>query len=625
MLQSRHCLFALTAWVCCLVAGGLSAQQPASGGQAGMATKQIQRSRPLPMRNGERRTYSETSQSTSFLADAPSSAAKQQPPQQQQPVGELSYMAVIGAVKSPTVFETSEHSVPLHTLIERAGGETRESLGSIRIMERGVSRFSVTIQSGRDQPITNGQIVFVTPRGGRPAHVVDPRQPLPDRLILISGLARGPLLFNIGNQSKSFGDLLVTLGQSPEMVANQQVTATAPQGMWMDLDSLLVHNTVVHFDSHAVNIDGVQSAIQRGFQFEIPAKLDVSAGGPAASPTPVEVPGNAPPVSVPRPSPVRMTPPVPVTSDESNAMTGSGIEPAGSSVPVREPMAFPAASKSEAEVNQPPTSDQSDGRVRLMLPRNWPNPDDSESETEDPARVIERTSAGVGQQTSHIVTVAAEIEEVQPHLASRRLAIEPISEGMDEEATPLPRLTSAGGPPSWAVLLAVVGVAASSVFASRHLSREEAHLDETLPVAEEPLLEPTVASIHTAAESENDQRFLQRLIMNKVPLIEEEASVPVVERLHGMSVGGKKLVVHEAHEGVAGPHFKVRDRHDTRELELKLRQLMRAGRTPSSDTAAKPELVHATNATERDVPGPHRTKTSPLERALRTVDQGVTQ
>ena len=127
---------------------------------------------------------------------------------------------------------------------------------------------------------------------------------------------------------------------------------------------------------------------------------------------------------------------------------------------------------------------------------------------------------------------------------------------------------------------------------------------------------PTAA---TTLESvpEEEQRFLQRLILNKIPLVEEEATLPPVDRLHGRVIGGRRLVVHEAHEGVAGPHFQVRDPSDTREIELRLRRLLRADR---SSTKHPPVVVMATEAK-----GTRASRVSPLEKALRTVGRGDAQ
>jgi hypothetical protein len=202
----------------------------------------------------------------------------------QQAVSEPSYIAVIGAVKTPQVFETTERAIPLQTLIERAGGQTADSIGSVRIMQHAKTRYMADLQHHRDLALTDGQVVFVLPRGGRPAQVVDPRKAPPDRFVLISGLAPGPLLFNLGNQSRTFADLLDLLGQPSEMIDRQQVSASLPHGQSMQFDSLLVHNTVIDFDPQAVWRWTEGSATSRPSNLTPPRLLPRRRPSPRAKP-----------------------------------------------------------------------------------------------------------------------------------------------------------------------------------------------------------------------------------------------------------------------------------------------------------------------------------------------------
>ena len=544
---------------------------------------------------------------------------------QTQPVFEPSFIAVIGAVKTPTVFETAEPAVPLKTLIERAGGETAESIGTVRIMERTHTRFMTTLQNHLDLSVTHGQVVFVVPRGGRPARVTDPRQPPPVRLVLISGLARGPLLFNIGNQSRTFGDLLVLLGQSPEMFALQQVKATQPQGQWMERESLLVHNTVIDFNPEGVNTDGVRAAVDRGFRYEIPVQLASPATavpeviGPATV-APAEIALDpTPPVVRPSPARVRIAPPA--TSRLTTERSASGIERTGSSIPFDEPMPFPTRSHAEVDVNEQLTEPnpviKSDGRAPLMLPKTWQNPEteETEGEGEDPARRIERTSASHSSGEGDIITVSAETEALDSQLstpAAPRSAspVHPVDSGVATTETASAFLW----PQSWLALFVTIGVAATSVVVSRIVSREAG---ATAKSSASPSAPVALESVDTpVSPAEDEQRFLQRLIVNKVPLIEEEAILPLVDRLHGMSTGGRRLIVHEAHEGVVGPHFKVSEPNSTLDVELRLRRFMRADGSPSKHDSKLVTTGHAT--------GRHTSRVSPLERALRNVERGET-
>ena len=606
-------------WACCLGVGELAAQQaaPRAAAWQNQAESSVSAGRPRP---GQM---------------AHLSGMHQRPA-----VSEPSYIAVIGAVKTPTVFETTERSIPLKTLIERAGGETAESLGTVRIMEQGKTRFMTDLQSHPQLQVTDGQVIFVVPLGGRLAKVADTRQAPRDRFVLISGLVRGPLLFNIGNQSRTFGDLLQLLGQSPELVARQQVNATLPHGQWVELQSLLVHNTVIHFNPEAVSVDGVREAVGRGFHYEAPVKLDTTAmAEPTEARPSLAEPAPTMPVIRSQPVPAPTTPTV--TSDAMTQPAKTDIEPAGSSIQFDDPLPFPTprATETDAAASQP------DGRAPLFLPKTWQNPEDTnaEEEADDTARVIERTSAKHSSPPSHIVTVSAEAEALSPDPPQPT----PVAASAPLD-TDLPAAASAGksssftGPNSWLALLVIITVAIVSVIVSRSVPVVEDEAPKAdlftskAATATAAVVAPTPApaaapkavtatavtptpTAATTLESvpEEDQRFLQRLILNKIPLVEEEATLPPVDRLHGMAIGGRRLVVHEAHEGVAGPHFQVRDPSDTRDIELRLRRLLRADR---SSTKHPPVVVMATEAK-----GTRASRVSPLEKALRTVGRGDAQ
>ena len=542
----------------------------------------------------------------------------------QQPATETSSIAVIGAVKTPTVFETTERAIPLQTLIERAGGETADSIGSVRIMLHAKTRYMIDLDSHRDLALTDGHVVFVLPRGGRPAQVVDPRKAPPDRFVLISGLAPGPLLFNIGNQSHTFADLLQILGQSSELVDRQLVLASLPHGQSMQLDSLLVHNTVIDFNPQSVHIDGVREAVDRGFRYEPPVKFDSPATTPPQEAVPAKTtliqPAPAPsvptavaptaplPIIRPRTLPARTIPPS--TSNTKSDLPKSGIERAGSTIQFEEPMPFPKPAPFEMDVTGPAPDIKADGRPPLMLPRTWQNPENAgtEPEDEDPVQVIERTSAHLAPPSRQIVTVSAEVEAQNDSQSSST----PTADSQPIKTAARATQTSIfGGSLSWPILLSTIGVAVASVVVTRLLLREgivtaglvtdSASTSSATP-GTDATREPAV---------DDEQRFLQRLILNKIPLVEEEASLPPVDRLHGMVIGGRRLVIHDAHESVAGPHFQLREAGDTREIELRLRRLLRADRSGTKQAAVVVRTA--------EVVGTRASRVSPLEKALRAV------
>ena len=211
---------------------------------------------------------------------------------------------------------------------------------------------------------------------------------------------------------------------------------------------------------------------------------------------------------------------------------------------------------------------------------------------------------------------ASAVAEVQPprHAGpTGETALSPLE--IDEQADiDASVAASTSGPPTWMILFVVVGVAAASVMVSRFVLRPEMHSSDSVAVTESVATPPAAEPVPTP---EDEQRFLQRLILNKVSLIEEEAVLPSVERLHGASIGASRMVFHEAHEGgVAGPHFKVRAPGNTRDIELRLRRLLREESSPKQ--AKERERVHSAVVQESNP-----SQASPLERALRSVERGA--
>lgn len=589
MRQASHLLCVVVVWAGSMALGDLFAQQPVSRSQSGMNINSQKVAQPL--RQGAHLGLSRRKTANS---DVP-------------------YIVVFGAVKSPTVFETTELAIPLQTLIERAGGETIDSIHAVRILEHAAIRYKPNLPSTLSLQVARGQIVFVVPRGGKSAQRLDPRQVPPDRFVLISGLDRRPLLFNVGKQSRTFSDLLLSLGQSPDLVERNQVIGTQPQGVWMDADSPLIHNTGIHFEPESVNQKGYLRAVEDGFEAEPAVPLEIAAVKPPERSQAVQsTPNLAVPLIEPRRVPVRMAPPPPATTDVSHEDLSSEIEPAGSSIRFDEPMPAPGQIlRGEDREEELPRS-KSNGQPPLMMPRSW---DDSTlDEVEDSSRDIERTSANASIRLSHIQTASAEIE-VPHHPLNSKSAAEPAPADNVEVSAPQVQSDSAfASPQSWLALGATVGVALISLIVTRLISPSESvETAVAHPLADSASTESVVEQCPSHSE---EQRFLQRLILNKVPLIEEEATLPPIDRLHGMSVGGRRLVIHEAQERALGPHFKVRESRDTREVELRLRGVMRAD---ASSRKSQTQTV-----TTADVEGSRVSKVSPLERALRNVERGDT-
>lgn len=650
MHRTGRLIVAACGWAWCLAVGELIAQQPQQQRIEiqSIAPKKVEANSRLNA-NSQKRPAAAMRVASSGKSPSTTSAVSPV----RTPVEESSYIGVIGAVAKPGVYRTRAPSIPLKTLVESAGGETTASMGSVRILERGITRFSITLRSAANRPITSGQIIFVIPRGGHDLRRQTPQSIGTDRWIMISGITREPARLYLGPGPVTLAEVLNTLGQPADLFEQGQIVAVAPQGTWTELDTPLVADTVIHFEPNSIDRDGVARGIQRGLNIQPPIDLEVSSGLPSAEPPPEKPVIRPGPIrEIPnRPAPVRSTLILPSAgssqgqlSDRFSPRVQTGIEPTGSSTTWPEPNLFPSAPRSVEEPIPPqsePTesASQPSGRTPILLPRDWAHPSGDQPPAEDaevdPARVIHRTSAGKHRPPGPVVTAAAEYSEATASSATT-LSAESTSPATSRRGSRIPtrdvndvknlteqttsEMTSFVSPQSWAVMSIIVAVALGSVLMTRHISQDAAatsvhqellasHTQNTQDSAEQPV---TVAALEVQVPVEDQHRQLQRLILNKVPVIEEAVIFSSTSQLHGQVIGGKRLVVHEPQPVTSGPHFRVRPPTDTRSIELQLRRVMRNSHS-NSPRSTQVSGVQAVND-QRGI------SMSALERALRAVE-----
>jgi hypothetical protein len=525
------------------------------------------------------------------------SAAPQSAP---QPVT----VALLGAVHKPGIYISADGHATIGQLLKSAGGTTSESNQSIRIYVDAKSQGIDQIERLKSLPLQDGQVIYISPAGGGFSRTLSISK-TPYRPVVITGLGTTPLMLNLGDESHDLEWLIRRLGQSIEVLGHSQFATVCPQRQVYD--NLLLPNTIVHFPPQTVNNEGVTRALQAGLVFERPVLIETTpettSPMPQAPPPPPARP-DVPPVI--RPAIPATVPPAKLPAPESTSTLLPGsldaeIEPAGSSVPSHEPLRLPRFEDSDEEAEAESASPAvQPSRPPIMMRPEWSTFGEETGDEAEEGRKIERTSAGVPQYDEEIVLAGAELAVTEkPELAPTTIEASP--------ATGTGTLSL--GVESWLAIAVTLGVAALSIVVTAILSRDDRAVAPSNVSAEETGIEASAP----ISEAENDRRFLQRLIVNQVPLVEEDPQLPQIDHLHGIVIGGRRMVVHEAHETLAGPHFSVREPNDTRPLERRLRTVLRETSTETKRTEA------AVVAAE---PSHVRTATSPLERALRNVDRG---
>lgn len=546
---------------------------------------------------------------------SPSAAAQRSPQRATQPEVSETHMtvALIGAVQKPGIYVAAQTGATIGNLLQSAGGLTTDSNGTIRVYVDGQAQKVEQVEQVLKAPLVDNQVIFVAPRGGASSRTLTLNN-APYRPVVITGLGIAPLVLNLGVNSQDVEGLVLMLGQPREVMGHNQFAAVCPQLQWLSPSDMLRPNTIVHFPPETVNNEGIRRAIDNGLMFERPMLIGVPAASipvQQAPPPPEPVTPRVPPTirqTIPAAVPPAKLPAPAATSELLPGPLDQQIEPAGSTVPSQEPLRLPRYEDSDEDSNAAPSEVQP-SPPPIMMRSEWSTFGEETGDEADEGRKIERTSAGKSRKNRDIVLVAGEVSvtgEMEPAPAE----IEPAKlEHVPTASKPAYSL----GIESWAAIAVTLGVAVLSVLVTGILSREDRHVGSrsaTLSdtAAADDQLEPVTA----AHEAEEDRRFLQRLIVNQVPLVEEEPRLPEIDHLHGMVIGGRRMIVHEAHEGVPGPHFAVREPNDTRPLERRLRTVLR-------ETATGPRRSEVAMAADSS----HvRTSVSPLERALRTVERG---
>lgn len=552
----------------------------------------------------------------------------------QQPLAPPGYLdtpssfAILGEVRKPGIYTSSQPQVTIQQLIQSAGGQTERSNGYLRIYENGRSFEMLPVERLLQQTVQNGQVVYIAAGVGNRARTLTLNE-APYRPIVLTGIAPEPLLLNISDRSTTVEQLILVLGQVPEILGADEFVAISPERGWLGPDHLLISNTIVHFPTEAVNLDGVRWALQHGLKFE--PKMAINSGAPTPgagpespppqAPPPVDVRPQSIPSAVPRQAPPvpplpRQAPPVPApkpvqTSDLVPDLLNPAIEPAGSSETSHEPLRLPRFEDEPEEVDSAPAVEEAPveskgGRPPIMMRPEWSTFGADDEEFEE-GRKIERTSAqrAPAQRDREIVLAAASTSQGESN---------PVT---DTAKTVVPEATVPATSPkssfnieSWMAIAVTLGVAALSVIVTYQLSGDVERVIAQPTAERRALPESEVVPQTTAVENppSEDARFVQRLILNQVPLVEEEPTLPPVDRLHGVVIGSRRMIIHETHEGVAGPHFVVRSEGDTRPMERRLRTVMRE--STSSTVVASSDSSRV------------RSATGPLERALRNMERG---
>lgn len=512
------------------------------------------------------------------------------------------YFTVLGQVAKPGVYETSKKSVSLNEVIQRAGGQTANAAGSVRIV-RG-NRASISIMLPARYSLASGDVVVVERKRTFSSTVIQPNRSLSSQtnseskfgiqqfhsrttsvrqenqpeLIQLAfvNLVDRPVVVAVKKEHANLPAVAMTLlKQNPGILRKIRVipgesTASRQQ------ETELTNGSILVFEANAVDLAPVPE-LPKPLQWdanqsdqiasELPGTVTVeeslatnSLGSGASIPAPIEaeVTGSGIPAiisesngpgSVPEESSenISNTEPLPMLNLDE-AVVGNNNESDYSNSESPSNIFTTEIEAVEEDVPPPPvlrTSKQSNTAI-AMAPLSL----DGSLRSEEPKPIHHSENSG-GLELLPAVKPGSSAEQ------GAKLEVPVPLELVNQDVLPQSNqsdLSTVGLLASFAVIIAVLSVIASAVWSK---------IDEQSGMTAEDAASQTKPQIYQPeeAEIESPRQFIQQLIEDTVPINEEPVEIAPVSSLFGEPVASRTYRVDASHLKeseeyvVPQPHF----------------------------------------------------------------------
>ncbi len=500
------------------------------------------------------------------------------------------YVAVLGAVRSPRVFELPSRAVTVRELIEAAGGADGDYSGTLSLIRQGRrinSFFDPSRSTGADGigTLLDGDLLVLRPLAGvrtveystttgpgRASHAVASSTVF----VACVGVAPHPVVLPLRAEHATREYLLHRVFKLTAEEASRAVSVLPASGLAPD-DGTLGDGSVLLFNSGLLNFG--PGAAER---YHFPPPVPLVSGGETAlavmattedisQPPPLEtVPAVEPPPVEPLVEQTHEPPPLPLLPgapfdvyEQRDSEVSPPIEPArvefgeatvrpmyevtASSVP---PFSRPDPAPVMVDPLLPgPTSPEPH-----LSPRETRGPDGSEANPDLAAPPTRVAAAGPG--------LLPPPEQGTPTVGPRRSSPNRVADLPKREVVDLPE--QSGTNPLLIVLVTSVVAVLCVVVSWVWLKIERRRAGEGAQSA----AAPRAASLLTSPESRRAHP-LDDLLANRTPLIEERVFAREQGRLHGPCGGPRRVMIDPPHASAFAPHIhkttrrreKIEDRY----------------------------------------------------------------
>lgn len=522
-----------------------------------------------------------------------------------KPAGEEGVISIVGAVRAPDVFTTEKTRIALNELLKAAGGFAEGASTTIRIFRNGSIRYQLKYDAQQPVLLERGDIVVVVPMRDRSLKQDDL---VP---VICLGLVARPVCLLLEQDITTVNILTQRLLQKDEVAQAAQVFD--PYGL--SRQRFLLPGAIVVFDPATVD----QQQLRLTQQFPPVRPLDPSEKKPASAPKAKEVTFDGLrswPVTVQPSQTVQATP---ISASPQQTQSSLNL-PDASAAKQPQPTALDIPSplfSSENTVIVEPTPapamrSNSQGVAAPQLPPPTLHRAEPASWEIDGKPSVTASTDPEPSLADPIVT--AQIASSDATTDTETAPAPPVQKPVTKRAESTSR--------SWGyVALTLGGLAVLCLIASVMWSQldRESVAEFRVPRKEQ-------------AESGEDQA--SNKLDPSAAIIEEQILIPHQTALHGIAIGHRRIMVHERHKELAGPHFGERaKRKRQREVVQAAVPPMERESTPEPTipkpvVETTPQVVVNSSPNEFDIVQPepeHRAPSldglGPLDRALRAINK----
>ncbi len=495
-------------------------------------------------------------------------------------VSGTNHFTIVGAVHRSGVFTSQKRKIQLGDLIQAAGGLTAEARSTIRVIRNGRNGYRMYYDPAKPsrQIIQADDVIVVLPKAG--VQTIQPNDPLVP--VACIGLYRRPVVIPLIPEIRTVDDLIARLDQKFHRSTVRLIDPFGRSGT-----VVLAPGTVLFFDPTVVDRSKFTSPKSFPPTAPLMKRLPEDIQGQVEVNSPRITPGIAPatlspeqfaPGAIQAPAGRNVSqpllpafsgqasvgienPPIPEPSRVSSqdlliaSPIGLAVTPSSSEVKKRrsQGMAFTP----QPEVDLPLLDDQStasanDLYARHQLPIIAPAPPETAVTGHADVGMTELSSSALRAASRQPLSSSSEIDRGKvavPHFSDITQQVSIGTDAKDESENK----TSSILPIALGVALLGAFCLIGSILWSRH---DRHRLQQQFHVA------ASVANEEKSVELNSDQSQVAFVLDRSVPMIEEEVVLPTETAIHGEPVGQRRIIVHERHTTINGPHFGNKSRKE---------------------------------------------------------------